>query len=180
MNTLEDYTIVDNDVDAWNKYPRYNWMYNMSRLLDAQNVAWSPFRTKDLDVGLPTFTIDRSDIVFSRLDQTWLNKTMAGTVFISPVEGRKIHTETLIRKGSLKWFKHFNPTSHNFYDDTIGEVELRINAFVTLYFKKFNGAVSFETVGNQIISIKLYPTKELLSQYPPEVITQLKKILPKK
>lgn len=182
MNSLNDYKIIDNDIDAWKHYPRYNWMYNTTRLLDSQNINWSPFRTDDMFVGLPIFTINEDAVepyyqdgidpsVFIMLNDK---------IFVKHDQGQNIHTEALIRKGTLKWFMHIDPDTNQFTEDIIGEVELRISAFVTLYFKKFNGVVSFQTIGNQIVAVKLYPTQDMLSQYPAEVITQLKKITPKK
>lgn len=166
MNTLSEYKIPKNDYEAWEHYPRYNWMYVTTRLLDAQRIKWSPFRTELYSESVPVFTLHSE-----------VTHLLDGEVFIEPDHGRHVFSEALIRKGELKWLAHFD--NGKFEEDINGEVELRVSAFVTLYFKKFNGIVAFETIGNHILAVKLHPTTNMLEHYPEHIVTQIRKIYPK-
>lgn len=173
---MNDYDIIISDIDAWNAYPKFHWMYSTTALLDAQNIKWAPFETADLDQGIPAFTVGLAKVYIescSELDPSECS------IFIANMSDRYIRTEALIRKGQLKWFAHFDQVTHKFDESVIGEVDLRINAFVTLYFKKFNGIVSFETYGSNIVGVKLRPTVKLIPEYPANVFNNLKRLFPK-
>jgi len=165
MNELNDYNIPGTMQDCWEKYPNYNWVYNSTRLLDAQHMPWSPFETSSYSHKLKTFTLSNDN----------------GFIYIPDNENfseEPLLTETIIKTGDLKWLAHY--VDSKFIDEINGEADLRINAFIALYLRKFTGGVSFRTRSNHIYEISLCPTKDIIDSYPEVATKLLKKIYKKK
>ena len=164
MNKLDDYNIPDTDKECWDRYPKFNWVYNRTKLFDAQHMPWQPFQGNNFSQELDTFTIEHNGCIYVPDSEE---------LHLAP-----LHTEAIVQTGELKWFSHVIDSV--FTEEVIGEVDLRINAFVTLYLQKFTGAVSFRTRSNHIYEITLSPTKSLLPIYPIVAIKLLKKVYKKK
>jgi len=37
--------IPKDDIECWQRYTKHRWVYDLSRLLDIQNIAWSPYKS---------------------------------------------------------------------------------------------------------------------------------------
>jgi len=173
MDILNTHNIPTNDVEAWEKYTKLNWMYSTARVLEAQSVAWCPFKTEKLSHYIRAYSNDTQTL--SIKDNTnSLGKSGGANIFVAPTEGNHVRTEAVIQNGHVKWLAHIE--DGEFVSDIIGEIDLRINAFATLYFKKFHGFVSFETIGNTVYGVKLHPTVELMDKYPEEATKLLKRV----
>ena len=160
---ISDYKIPQTDQECWEQYPKYNWVYNRTRLFEVQHILWSPFKTSICHNSLPIFTMLATDsIMYSTLN----------------TDDNTYHTETIIQNGDLKWLCHFEHGEP--LENIIGEIDLRINAFVTLYLQKFTGGVSFRTISNQISEIYLRPSYYQSTSYPEVATKLLKKVYKKK
>lgn len=157
---LELYNMPKSDYECWDKYPRYNWVYNTSRLLDAQHVKWSPFKTDDLPDHIPAFSFHSDSHLYYK----------------DPKEPL-IHSEAIIYTGTVKWLAHHKDAG--LQEELVGEVDLRINAFATCYLPRFSGIVTFTTSSNIIYDLKLRPSYDLLPYYPDKSIKLIKKIFKK-
>lgn len=171
---MEEYNFPISDYEAYQKYPKLNWVYNQTRLLTEQHIEWSPFPTEALTTGIRPFTFDTNKCEFFN-DVAKLGN---GFIYVAPVHGDSVYTECAIVKGEVKWMSHYDE-SFTLNADISGAVDLRISAFVTLFMNKFSGIISFETIDNEIYGIKLRPTQELISSYPPEASKLLKKLYKK-
>lgn len=145
---IENLDIPLTDVDCWERYPKYRWVYELTRLLDSQNIKWSPFKTPELthvmqNMSMHTCTTDSIDL---------------GKIYVKKAEGLHLLTETYIVKGEIKYIRH---VGNNAPVDINGDVDLLLNAFVTLHFSKFTGVITTETYKNEIYRIQLKPYSDL-------------------
>src|SRR5271165_5157704 len=133
-----DLDIPKDDIDCWDRYPKHRWIYDLSRLLDAQNIRWSPYKTNEFQRKTDNLNL-------------WTDKIITpGAIYIKEPTGNFTITEMYIIKGEIKLIRHIDPISQKGLDTVQGEVELRLNAFSTLYFQKFTGVINTETFGNEI------------------------------
>ncbi len=165
----QEFDIPKDDIECWERYPKHRWVYELSRLLDAQNIKWSPYEINSLpDRELNIDLYSRKTLI-----------RQPGYIYMKKAEGRNIITEMFITKGEIKLMRHIDPDTHKEISALIGEVELRLNAFVTLYFQKFTGVVAVETYANEIFRIQLRPHVDIANDTNQEVIKLAKRIYKK-
>jgi hypothetical protein len=158
--------IPEDDLDCWNRYPKHRWVYDLSRLLDAQNIKWTPFETEGMQREINSVFYTK-DIVIRQ----------PGFIYIEPNTGEHLFTEVYILKGEIKLMRHID--SNKGLKSLIGDIELRLNAFVSLYFSKFTGVFTAETYGNKIYRITLRPHSDLSEEKNTDVIKNAKRIYKK-
>lgn len=164
-----DFDIPKDDVECWDRYPKHRWVYELSRLLDAQNIKWSPFKTKSLtDEELNINLISTNTILYQ-----------PGVIYLKRPNEQCVITEIYIMKGEIKMMHHLDSETGKELPSMIGEVELRLNAFITLYFQKFTGVISTDTYANEIFRIRLRPYVEYDSQSDIEIMKLIKRIYKK-
>lgn len=157
--------IPKDDIECWEKYPKHRWVYDLSRLLDAQNIKWSPYEvdsSPSRELNLDLYSAE------TRVRQP-------GFIYIKNPEGNHLISEVYISKGEIKYLRHIDPTSRKEIP-VVGEVELRLNAFVTLYFVKFTGVITTETYGNEIFKIRLRPQSDLSLESNSDIVKLIKRI----
>lgn len=136
----QDLDIPKDDIDCWEKYPKHRWVYDLSRLLDAQNIKWSPFATDTLhDRAVNMFLETKNQIAY-----------VPAWIYINNPIGIQILSEVYITKGEIKYMRHLDKLSKQDMLDLVGTTELRISAFVSMHFQKFTGIISIETIGSDI------------------------------
>jgi hypothetical protein len=166
---IQDLDIPKDDVECWKRYPKHRWVYERSRIYDAQNIAWSPFPTPELNRQVTNIQL---------VSDTHVSYN-PGTVFTKQKHGLEMITEVFIVKGEIKHMRHINVTSGKELPGLIGEVELRLNAFVTLHFVRFTGVISVETHGNEIQHIRLMPHLDLSQEDNQNILKIAKRIYKK-
>lgn len=154
-----------NDHTAYELYPKYNWVYSTSRLLDFQSIVWAPFKMGKLTQRLDEFPLNGNG------DET-------GAIYTQAIPGDKLTTDVAIMKGDIKWAAH-----HKIVDgkkilvDTLrGDIELRISAMATMHFRKFAGVISVDTIGPTIIAVRLCMTADVVDQYPDDWLKRVLRI----
>lgn len=166
---LLDLDIPVDDIECWRRYPKYRWMYDLSRLLDTQNIKWSPFKTAELqdrEANLALYSCE--DIKYE-----------TSYIYINKPEGDITISEIYAAKGEIKLLKHIDKQTSSELQEFTGNIELRINAFMTMHFQKFTGVITLESIGNTILSIRLRPCLGLGINTSPDIIRLLKKIYKK-
>jgi len=138
--------IPQDDVDCWERYPKFHWVYDLSRLMDAQGIKWSPYETNELNHReVNIYLVSHKSLAIQ-----------SGYIYTEEPIGDRLFTEIYIIKGEIKFMRHLD--NHGIeLDYMIGQLELRLNAFVTLHFQKFTGVISVKTFGNDIYGIQLKP-----------------------
>lgn len=158
------------DMTAYKMYPKYNWVYSTSRLLDFQRVEWSPFRMGDL---------------VQRFDEFPLNKDGRdpGSIYTKLMVGDALTTDVVIMKGSIKWAKHHKLNKNNeriVLNELKGDIELRISALAAMHFQKFAGVISVDTIGTTIVGVRLCMTADVVSQYEDDWLKRVLRIYNKR
>lgn len=157
--------IPADDIDCWDRYPRHRWVYDLSRLLDAQNIRWSPF---------PVIGMSRE--VNMTLESNTPVETHSADIYVRRSQGQQMLTEVYIVRGEVRHMRHINPESGEIITALVGEIELRLNAFITLHFVKFTGVITARTYGNEIHGIRLKPQSDLGQEDNIEIIKLVKRI----
>jgi hypothetical protein len=165
----QEFDIPKDDIECWDRYPKYRWVYELSRLLDAQRIKWSPFAVD----GLPDKELNINLYTTKTID------SQPGYIYTKKSDGQHMLTEVYITKGEIKFMRHIDPKTRKEILSLIGEIELRLNAFVTLYFQKFTGSIGVETYANDIYRIQLRPYVDISQETNQEVIKLAKRIYKK-
>ena len=154
-----------NDEVAYQLYPKYNWIYSTSRLLDFQNIKWAPFYFGDINYELPEFAMNPGP-------------AGRGAIYTKELHGDRLTTDVVIMKGLIKWAAHHKIEDGNkvLVDDLRGDIELRISAMATMHFQKFAGVISVDTIGPTIIAVRLCMTADVVDQYPEDWIKRVLRI----
>jgi hypothetical protein len=166
---IQDLDIPKDDIECWERYPKHHWVYDLSRLLDAQHIKWSPYETPDLP--------DKTRNMYFESQKDFIYEPAA--IYIAEPEGENVWTEVFITKGEIKHMRHIDIKTRTEIPGLLGEIELRINAFVTLHFQKFTGIISVQSVGTDIYSIRLRPVSELALEANVDVFKLIKRIYKK-
>jgi hypothetical protein len=161
-----EFDIPIDDIECWERYPKHRWVYDLSRLLDAQNIKWSPYSTDLLQHKAVNIDLATARPITHQ----------TGFIYTKKPEGLHLYSEIYITKGEIKLLRHIDPEIGTELTSLIGEVELRLSAFVTLYFTKFTGVIQVETYGNDIFGIKLRPYSDLALTTNIEIIKLTKRI----
>jgi len=164
---IQDLDIPQDDVDCWDRYPKHRWVYDMSRLLDAQNIKWSPFGSLPMMIANMYFYTDK-EVAY-----------VPAYIYINEPIGKQYVTEVCIAKGEIKHMRYMCKLTKKVISEDVGDVELRISAFVSIHFQKFTGVISVETIGTDIYSIRLRPVSESALIDNVEVTKLLKRIYKK-
>ena len=53
--------IPKDDIECIEKYPKYKWVYDTSRVLDAQNVKWSIFKSENMSKMIQNIHLETSE-----------------------------------------------------------------------------------------------------------------------
>ena len=166
---INELDIPRDDVECWERYPKHKWVYDISRLLDSQNIKWSPFKTNDLQNMIANMYLESVDSV----------AYAPGWIYINNPFGKQILSEVYIIKGEIKHIRYVDNITKTQLADNVGDVELRISAFVTMHFQKFTGVISVETIGNDIYSIRLKPISGLSLTIDANIAKLVKRIYKK-
>lgn len=160
---MSELDIPKDDKDCWERYPKHRWVYEMTRLLDSQNIKWSPYEIDGLYNRFPNLSMHIGNICSNYL----------GYIYTDVGSYDDIITEVYIVKGEIKLMRHMHT------DEIIGEIDLRIAAFVALHLQKFTGVVSATTYGHNIFSVILRPYTDPSTETNTDVIKLLKRIYKK-
>jgi len=150
-----------NDEVAYRLYPKYNWVYSTSRLLDFQSIEWAPFEMGNLTHKLNEFPFDDN-----------------GSVYVHPLAGDALTTDVAIMKGDIKWAAHHTIVDGKkvLVDELRGGIELRISALATMHFQRFAGVISVDTIGTTIIAVRLCMTADVVDLYPEDWLKRVLRI----
>lgn len=162
---INNLNIPKDDIECWNRYPKYRWVYELSRLLDAQNIKWSLFETEGMNQHLSVDLETQEDLKYT-----------PGYIYLCKVNSPQIITEVYILKGEIKLMRQIGKSHNNNIELNSGTIELVINAFVSMHFQKFTGVISVTTQGKEIHKIKLRPVIDLGQETNQDIVKLAKRI----
>lgn len=165
----QDLNIPKDDLECWDRYPKHRWVFDLSRLLDVQNIKWSPFETDLL----------KDRIVNMYFETVMPVSILPAFIYIDKPVGEHIFTEVYLSKGEIKLLRHVDKTTGKEIEEPTGNIELRINAFTSMHFQKFTGVLTIESVNNDIMSIRLRAYTEIEQTSNSNIIKLVKRIYKK-
>lgn len=165
---MHDLDIPKDDIECWERYSKHRWIFDLSRVLDAQNIKWSPYEIDDLPNKELNIKLQSLKPIICH----------PGFIYTRKPDAHFAITEMYIIKGEIKLLRHLDQSGSEL-NTIFGDVELRLNAFVTLYFQKFTGVVTTETWGNEIFRIKLCPYGNINHETNNDVIKLIRRIYKK-
>jgi hypothetical protein len=166
---IEDLDIPKDDIECWERYPKHRWVYDNMRLLDVQNVKWSPYESSLCKIrvaGMDLFS--EKGLAYS-----------PAYIYVEKYDGQHILASAYMSKGDIGLIRYFDKSTNTELAESIGNVELRITSFVTMHFPKFTGIVSAELIGTHIVSVMLRLNPELALIANTESAKLLKRIYKK-
>lgn len=175
---LNDHPNIPKDnYDAWKKYPKYNWVYQTTKLLELQGIKWSPFIDEEKTYKIPEYSL-RGDISLEKIKKAVQYDTNEGYIFIDELKGELILTDVAIYKGDISWIQHYKNVKNStiLLDEMNGDIKLRINAIISMHFKKYTGTISFTTIGKNIIGINLKANYDNIEHYPEDWLKKVNRL----
>lgn len=157
--------IPKDDIDCWIRYPKYRWVYDITRLLDCQNIEWSPFEKQQLtdkELIMEMFSVE--PII-----------RQPGYIFTSIPKTECTITDAYIIRGDIKHLKHINASTNKSIENVDGGIEIRINAFISLNLSKFTGVISIKTYGSDIYRCALRPYSNTFNSIEQKLISRIYK-----
>ena len=139
--------IPKDDIECWDRYPKHRWLYESTRLFDAQGIKWSPFKSNEFTHNTKTLNL------ISLGEATYTT----GDIFTPVFTGNHTIVELGIIKGDIKLLVYIDTN-----EVSIGDVNLYITAFVSMHLNKFSGIIYIELIGNYIVGVHLYPKRDIL------------------
>lgn len=157
--------IPSTDKEAWVKYPKQNWAYQTSRLLDFQGITWYPFEIKGLT---------KTSLSASSLNNNPINNDRE--IFITTdIELKDIRdkVDVVVHKGKIVEQIYYTESSTGDIvkkSELNGAIQLILHSFIAWNFEKFCGIVSFEYVENIILAVRIRPHEKCKEFYPDHVL----------
>ena len=165
----QEFNIPNDDIECWERYPKYRWVYDLSRLLDAQNIKWSPFKTDSLLDKESNMSLTSSKPVTSD----------TGYIYIQKPDSNFIITELYIVKGEIKLIRYIDPLTGANLSILHGDIELRLSAFVSLYFQKFTGVLTTKMISDEIYGAFLRPYLGIINESNQDILKLVRRIYKK-
>jgi len=153
------YDIPKDDIECWNLYPKHRWVYDISRVLDAQNIKWNLLPDERFTIPEPLINLQS------------ITPIETGIIYTDRGELPLTEVETFIIKGEIKLIRYVPQI-----DASVGNIELRINAFTTMHFSKFTGVIVAKVYNDEIYRIQLRPYDSTLADKDKSVIKLISRI----
>jgi len=163
------------DFEAWEKYPKYNWVYCTGKLLSAQNIPWSVYKG-DFCTQIQSVNYGEELIIADVSSMKTTKYFMEGFIFTRKLQGEHSSTYLAISKGEVKWEAQFNDASDAPLSEVCGDIKLKINAVLSLHFSKYNGIIRFDTIGKDIVSASLGLDHAMIKHFPEDWAKKVNRI----
>lgn len=164
----EHVRIPTDDIDSWNWYPQWRWIYDKVNIARSQGLACGTH--DDVPAHYPVFSKPAINLkgmglgsrVISSQDDFLRHRT-AGHMWMTLLEGDHVSTDCAIVNGEVRWQRHAK--GHTcpggvFSQWTIedgGRLNLSdyVGRWVEANMAGYTGMVNFETIGGRIIEAHL-------------------------
>ena len=166
---VDKLNIPNDDLDCWKTYPKHRWVFDLSRLLDIQHIEWSPFKTETLKDTV-------GNMYFNTTKEVNISTSI---IYINNPVGKHISTEIYLLKGEIKLLRHIDAQLNSISSENTGNIELKINAFISLHFQKFTGIISIDSINNIIMLVRLKAYANLQETTDNQIIKLINRIYKK-
>ena len=178
-----------NNKIAWLKYPKLNWVYDTTRLLDFQEVSWYPFpidgvtNTAIDSVSLDVLDLDGNDdtCVGVQLEPFPEDREHIFIKELIDIENESTKVDIIIHKGQpveeiyyTEIYDIFTYQTKVIKSDTApGEIELKFKSLIAWHFDKFCGIISIEYANNIMLSVQLKANDRATPLYSSEIVKKI-------
>ena len=169
------------DVEAYQYYPRYNWIYNKLKICETQNIFCAP-----TPIASPSYPIFVKPIVnlwgmgagghvvhsLKELEETF----QPGQLWMPYFTGTHYSTDCVVIEGELHWVCHaegvpFTNLAGTFdywhiKSNDILEICILIIDWIRDNLPDYTGMLNIETIGNNIIEAHLRLSPQFIDLYP--------------
>ena len=182
------------DVEAYELYPDFNWVYDKTEICDSQNIVCAP--TPVCPAIYPVFVKPITNLwgmgagahpvhSLSEMKETF----QPGCFWMPYYEGHQYSTDCVIIKGELQWVCHTEafpftniPGTFDYWEiepHDILEVCILIIDWVRTHIPKYTGMLNIETIGDKIIEVHLRMSPQFIDLYPDDFLLAVVKLYDK-
>lgn len=162
-----DVKIPTDDIDSYEWYPKFRWVYEKLNIARSQNLASG--LTGDVPAEFPVFAKPNinlkgmglnSGVVHNRKE---FDQLLTGQMWMPLFTGEHVSTDCAIVNGEVKWIRHALgfPWHEGMFTHWVIETGQRIEleSFLSGWVKRnmagYTGMMNFETIGGKIIETHL-------------------------
>ena len=159
--------IPTDDIDSYEWYPQYRWVYEKIKIARSQNLASG--LAGDVPAAFPVFAKPNinlkgmglnSGIIHNRIE---FDQLPAGQMWMPLLTGEHISTDCAIVNGKLRWIRHAlgYPWHEGMFTHWVIETGQRVElesflaTWVERHMAGYTGMMNFETIGGKIIETHL-------------------------
>lgn len=164
--------IPKNDIEAWNKYPEYNFLYNKMFIAEFESIKNGPMPIEPNSypvVSKPIINLYgmglSSNIINTKKE--FYNNWLSTNFWSEYLKGEHLSWDIIVRDGKIIYYVCFK--GHKFNDkekfgcfsywELITEEEIKlgdnIKSLIKKYLLNFTGNLNIETIDNKIIEVHL-------------------------
>lgn len=183
------------DVEAYQLYPEFNWVYDKTNICETQNIicAPTPVNAEDYPVFVkPIINLwgmgAGAHPVYSYVEMKETFKP--GNFWMPYYTGQQYSTDCVIIDGELIWVCHaegfpfFNlPGTFDYWEikpNDILDVCILIIDWVRAHLSDYTGMLNIETIGDKIIEVHLRFSPQFIDLYPDDFLKAVVKLYDKK
>lgn len=183
------------DVEAYQLYPQFNWVYDKTNICKSQNIICAP--TPINAVNYPIFVKPIINLwgmgagahpvySYSELKDTF----QPGSFWMPYYHGHHYSTDCVIINGELQWVCHTEgfpfsnlPGTFDYWEikpNDILDICILIIDWVRLHLPKYTGMLNIETIGDKITEVHLRLSPQFIDLYPDNFLNAVVKLYDKK
>lgn len=173
--------VPKDDLAAHKVYPKFNKVYENRTLLELQKVHCSLIKENADQWQIPDYSFNQSITLIRKPPHTTNGLHQMGYFWCNPIEGDRFHADVAILKGNVVWSQCYDynlkESTVDFIDkDISGNLDLKLNALVSMYLTKFTGVIEIEIIGEVIVSIHLRPNPRTIHLHIDKTHSKISKL----
>ena len=182
------------DVEAYQLYPEFNWVYDKTEICDSQDIVCAP--TPVCAGNYPVFVKPITNLwgmgagahpvySYAEMKETF----QPGSFWMPYYQDTQYSTDCVIIKGELQWVCHTQafpftniPGTFDYWEiipNDILDVCILIIDWVRTHMPKYTGMLNIETIGNKIIEVHLRLSPQFIDLYPDDFLKAVVKLYDK-
>ena len=183
------------DVNAYQLYPEFNWIYDKTKICKTQNILYAPTPIESAEY--PVFVKPITNLwgmgagahpIHSYIE---MKETFQPGCFWMPYyKGPHNSSDCVIINGELIWVCHAEgfpftnlPGTFDYWEikpNDILDICILIIDWVRLYLPTYTGMLNIETIGDKIIEVHLRLSPQFIDLYPADFLKAVVKLYDKR
>ena len=159
--------IPTNDIIAWEKYPKYNWIYNKLELCKFSNIKSAPMPVEPTNYPViikPITNLYGMGLNIKKINskEEFYENWFSNNFWMEFFEGEHLSYDIIILKGSIKFYTCFLGHKDTkklgkflCWESVQRNLPKNAKKLINKYFKNYSGCINIETLDNNIIECHL-------------------------